>query len=251
MNSFTNGNNTWIWVILLLLVIGAAIYFIRNKVMVEEEVVVDEEPNAALQHIAEYRTYMINQWICLLAFWFDISADDAKTKLTTPGANFNGLYFFHQNLEVYTLFNWGDYKMHVKTNVYTEDKGYLTHEKVFSLADGSLDADRLFKFIEIARIEHYGAYELTKQDVIDITRQLKIIEQPFESRDAALEHLFNHMADLMILAREKKFRNDRRFMKVYMGLTFYLWQEYGKEFLEFLSEEEEEKETDNTNGGTN
>ena len=57
MNSFTKGNNTWIWVILLLLAIGAAIYFIRNKVMVEEEVIVDEEPNEALQHIAEYRTF--------------------------------------------------------------------------------------------------------------------------------------------------------------------------------------------------
>ena len=237
----------WVVFIAFLLIV---FYKMGGNFGVEEEVEVQLNEDG-MQQVAEYRTYIVNQWICLLAFWCGISADDAKTKLTTPGANFNGLYFFHQNLEVYALFNWDGYKMHVKTSVYTEDKGYLTHEKVFSLADGSLDADKLFKFIEVARIEHYGEYELTKQDVIDITRQLKVIEQPFESRDAALEHLFNHMADLMILAREKKFRNDKRFMKVYMGLTFCLWQEYGKEFLEFLSEEEEEKETDNTNGGTN
>ena len=67
-------------------------YFIdRNSA---EEEYSDEAVERINKSVAEYRTYIVNQWICLLAFWCGISADDAKTKLTTPGANFNGLYFF-------------------------------------------------------------------------------------------------------------------------------------------------------------
>ena len=60
-----------------------------------------EPTEEGLNLISEYRTYIVNQWICLLAFWCGIKVEDAKTKLVAPGLNQNGIYFFYQNLEVY------------------------------------------------------------------------------------------------------------------------------------------------------
>ena len=251
MNSFTNGNNTWIWVVLLLLVVCAVIYFIRNKVMVEEEVIVDEEPDAALQHIAEYRTYMINQWICLLAFWFDIKAEEAQTKLTCPGFNQNTVYFFHENLEVYTFFDWNAEVMTVKTSVFREDEGYQTHEKRFTLAGKDLKTKELFEFIQQAKNEHYDYYDLSAGDVIAITKQLKIAAKGFPSDDAAKNHLFDHMADLMILMRDKKLCNNKGLFKTYMALVYWFWNTYGAEFIQNINMTEEEFIGKNANGGTN
>ena len=254
MNSIfllTNGNNTWIWVFAILVLIGALIYFFKDKIVAQEEVVIDEEPNAALQHIAEYRTYMINQWICLLAFWFDIKSEEAQTKLTCPGFNQNTVYFFHENLEVYTFFDWNAEVMTVKTSVFREDEGYQTHEKRFTLAGKDLKTKELFEFIQQAKNEHYDYYDLSAGDVITITKQLKIAAKGFPSNDAAKNHLFDHMADLMILMRDKKLCNNKGLFKTYMALVYWFWNTYGAEFLQYLNMTEEEFIGKNANGGTN
>ena len=203
------------------------------------EVVLNEE---GLKQVAEYRTYLVNQWICLLAFWFGIKTEEAQTKLTTPGINQNGVFFFHQNIEVYALFDWDTQKMEVKTNVFDEEKGYATHVKVFSLSDGSLQSDRLHKFILKAKEEHYGVYELSADDVIEITKQLRISGEAFPTEEAAKTYLFNNMADLIVMMRKKNLRNNKKLMQVYMGLIYYLWKQYGDDFLKFLKVEDEPQE---------
>ena len=199
-----------------------------------------EPTEEGLNLISEYRTYIVNQWICLLAFWCGIKVEDAKTKLVAPGLNQNGIYFFYQNLEVYAFFSWEHNSMEVKTSVYDEVEGYITHDKVFSIGNGSLDTENLHKFIEQAKQEHFGIYDITAEDVVGITKQLKITDQAFESEDAAKNHLFNNMADWMIAMRSKKLRNNRKLMKVYMGIVFWFWQQYGDEYLKFLEMTEEE-----------
>ena len=250
----TNGNSIWIWVFAILALVGALILFFKDKIMMQEEVIVDEESNAVLQHIAEYRTYMINQWVCLLAFWVGIKTEDAQTKMTCPGYNQNTLYFFHQNLEIYTFFDWNAEVMTVKTSVFQEDRGYTTHEKPFTLSGKDLKTKELFEFIQRAKNEHYNLYDLTADDVVAVTRELKMLSKPFESDEAAKNHLFDHAADLMITMRDKKLRNNRRLFKVYMGLIFWLWSVYGEEFLTYLNMTEEEfmgVAKENTNEGTN
>lgn len=240
MINFTNNSNTWIWVVLLVLAVCAAIYFILNKMSVEEEVIIDEESNAALQHIAEYRTYMVNQWICLLGFWFNIEVKPTQTKLTTPGLNQNGVYFFYENLEVYTLFDWELMKMEVKTSIYDEHEGYAVRKKVFKISDGSLESDKLFNFIYEAKGIVQGMYNITPDEVIGVVKQLKTLSKPFESEEAAKNHFFNQMADLMLLMRQKKLRNNHKLLKTYMGLVYYLWSKFGDDFLKFLEISEEE-----------
>ena len=97
-----------------LLLVAAVWYLIRKSDETYEEVE-QEVPSELLQHIAEYRSYMVNQWICLLAFWFNIKPEDAQTKLLCPSPNQNAVYFFHENIEVYAFFNWNDNTMEVKT----------------------------------------------------------------------------------------------------------------------------------------
>ena len=54
-------------------------YWFSNRTeYVEESIGGDQE--AILQSIAEYRTYIINQWLSLLAFWLGIKVDEAQTK---------------------------------------------------------------------------------------------------------------------------------------------------------------------------
>ena len=76
-------------------------------------------------------------------------------------------------------------------------------------------------------------------DVIAITQQIKNLAKGFPSDDAAKNHLFDNMADLMILMRKKKLRNNKNLMQVYSGLVYWLWNSYGKEFLEYLQLDEE------------
>lgn len=203
------------------------------------EEVEQEVPNELLQHIAEYRTYMINQWICLLAFWFNIQADKAQTKLLCPAPNQNAVYFFHENIEIYAFFSWNDNTMEVKTSVFDDEDGYIAHDKVFSISNGSLETDKLFDFILQAKKEHYDYYDLSADDVIAITKQLKFIPKD-NNTDAVKLQYFDTMADLMILMRQKKNRNNRKLLKTYMGLVHFLWQTYGEDFLKYLGMTEEE-----------
>lgn len=232
----------WSVLIVLAFVVIGGIWLMRSidrPIYEEEEVQLNED---GLKQIAEHRTYLINQWICLLAFWFDVKVEDAQTKLTTCGINQNSIYFFYENIEVYAFFDWGSNTMEVKTSVYDEDEGYLVHDKTFSLDNGSLDSGGLFNFIQQAKEEHYGKYEISAEDVIGIVKQIKVMSKDFPSEDAAKNHLFNNMADLMIVMRQKKLRNNSKLMKVYMGLVYYLWAQYGKEFIKFLDVPEEQLE---------
>ena len=225
-----------IWVVIFVIAgIWLMRYIYKSTYIEEQELQINED---GLKQIAEHRTYLVNQWICLLAFWFDIDVKKAQTKLTTPGINQNTVYFFFENLEIYAIFDWDRNAMEVKTSVFDEDEGYLTHNKVFSIANGSLDTAALFAFVQQAKEEHYGKYEITADEVIEIVKQIKTMSKAFPSEDAAENHLFNNMADLMIIMRQKKLRNNPKLMKVYMGLVYYLWAQYGKEFLKFLEVEE-------------
>ena len=213
-------------------------YWFSNRTeYVEESIGGDQE--GILQSIAEYRTYMINQWLSLLAFWLGIKVDEAQTKLTCPGFNQNTVYFFHENLEIYAYFNWSEERLTVKTSVFTDEERYLEHEKMFSLEGKDLPTKELNEFINAAREEHYGCFELNESDVIAITQQIKNLAKGFPSDDAAKNHLFDNMADLMILMRKKKLRNNKNLMQVYSGLVYWLWNSYGKEFLEYLQLDEE------------
>ena len=224
----------------LVLLIGAVVvHLIRKSDETYEEEIEPEVAGELLQHIAEYRSYMVNQWVCLLAFWFNIKPEDAQTKLLCPAPNRNAVYFFHENIEVYAFFSWNDNIMKVKTSVFNEDDGYISHEQVFRIANGSLETDRLFDFISQAKKEHYGYYDLSADDVITITKQLKLIPED-KDKDAVKLQYFDTMAEFMLLMRQKKNRNNRKLFKTYIGLVHFLWQNYSEEFLKYLDMTEEQ-----------
>ena len=228
-----------ILIILLVLLIGAVIVHLIRKSDETYEEVEQEVSSELLQHIAEYRSYMVNQWVCLLAFWFNIKPEDAQTKLLCPSPNQNAVYFFHENIEVYAFFSWNDNTMEVKTSVFDEEDGYISHDQMFRIANGSLETDRLFDFISQAKKEHYGYYDLTADDVITITKQLKLLPKD-ANQDAVKLQYFDTMAEFMLLMRQKKNRNNRKLFKVYMRLVDFLWQNYSEEFLKYLDMTEEQ-----------
>ena len=206
----------------------------------QSEEVVSGDPEAALQQIAEYRTYMVNQWLCLLAFWLNIKPEDAKTKLLTPNYNQNVLYLYYANIEVAASFLWEDYVVMIKTSVYLEDDTYKEAARVFKFNSNVFNNDEMHKFIQESINIHHDEYELTEDDMIGVVKQLKIAAKGFESEDAAREHLFNYMADLIIVMRQKKNRTNKKLTTTFAGLIFWLWNVYGDEFLQFLDVTEEE-----------
>lgn len=206
---------------------------------VEYETIVQELPNEAINYIVEYRNYMISQWICLLVFWFDIKVEDTETKLLSPAPNQNAVYFFYKNIEIYAFFSWPDNSMEVKTSVLTDDNSYVSHHKMFSIANGSLPTNQLFKFISKAKELHTIHYELSADDVIAITQQLKIAPKDI-NEEAVKMRYFDIMADMMIMMRKKKNRKNKQLLGVYIGLVDFLWQQYDKEFLDYLDMSEEE-----------
>ena len=224
---------------LVLLLVAAILHLIRKSEEPYEEEIEPEVAGELLQHIAEYRSYMVNQWVCLLAFWFNIKPEDAQTKLLCPSPNQNAVYFFHENIEVYAFFNWNDNTMEVKTSVFDEDDGYISHDQVFRIANGSLETDRLFEFISQAKKEHYGYYDLSADDVITITKQLKLLPKD-ANQDAVKLQYFDTMAEFMLLMRQKKNRNNRKLFKTYIRLVDFLWQNYSAEFLKYLDMTEEQ-----------
>ena len=239
--------------IILSIFIGVAVLFIVAMVWhllqkYEEtyEEVEQEVSSELLQHIAEYRSYMVNQWVCLLAFWFNIKPEDAQTKLLCPSPNQNAVYFFHENIEVYAFFSWNDNTMEVKTSVFDEDDGYISHDQMFRIANGSLETDKLFDFISQAKKEHYGYYGLSADDVIAITKQLNLLPED-ANKDAVKLQYFDTMAEFMLLMRQKKNRNNRKLFKIYMRLVDFLWQNYGAEFLKYLDMTEDDDELSDIN----
>ena len=224
---------------LVLLLVAAVLHLMRKYEEPYEEEIEPEVAGELLQHIAEYRSYMVNQWVCLLAFWFNIKPEDAQTKLLCPSPNQNAVYFFHENIEVYAFFNWNDNMMEVKTSVFDEEDGYISHDQVFRIANGSLETDKLFDFISRAKKEHYGYYGLSADDVITITKQLKLLPKD-ANQDAVKLQYFDTMAEFMLLMRQKKNRNNRKLFKIYMRLVDFLWQNYGAEFLKYLDMTEEQ-----------
>ena len=223
----------------LVLLIGAVVVRLIRKSDETYEEIEQEVSSELLQHIAEYRSYMVNQWVCLLAFWFNIKPEDAQTKLLCPSPNQNAVYFFHENIEVYAFFSWNDNTMEVKTSVFDEEDGYISHDQMFRITNGSLETDKLFDFISQAKKEHYGYYDLSADDVITITRQLKLLPKD-ANQDAVKLQYFDTMAEFMLLMRQKKNRNNRKLFKIYMRLVDFLWQNYGAEFLKYLDMTEEQ-----------
>ena len=129
--------------------------------------------------------------------------------------------------------------MEVKTSVFDEEDGYISHDQVFRITNGSLETDRLFDFIAQAKKEHYGYYGLSADDVITITKQLKLLPKD-ANQDAVKLQYFDTMAEFMLLMRQKKNRNNRKLFKTYMRLVDFLWQNYSEEFLKYLDMTEEQ-----------
>lgn len=224
---------------LVLLLVAAILHLIRKSEEPYEEEIEPEVAGELLQHIADYRSYMVNQWVCLLAFWFNIKVDEAQTKLLCPSPNQNAVYFFHENIEVYAFFNWNENTMEVKTSVFDEEDGYISHDQVFRITNGSLETDKLFNFIAQAKKEHYGYYNLSADDVITITKQLKLLPED-KDKDAVKLQYFDTMAEFMIMMRQKKNRSNRKLFKTYIKLVDFLWQNYSEEFLKYLDMTEEQ-----------
>lgn len=236
--------NERLWIPLLFAIVFVLVAYIiykrQESIMYEE---VPDDSNAdLLQTIAEYRTYMVNQWLCLLAYWFGIESKDAQTKLVCPAPNQNCLYFFHENLEIQAFFNWNAEIMDVRVDIFDGDNGYTPLRQTFSISQGRLENDKLFLFIDKAKKIAYHQGELSADDVISIAKELKVLAKGFESEDAAKLHLFDSAADLMILMRNKKLRNNKKLLKFYMDFVYWLWNTHKKEFLEYLEMPEKEEE---------
>ena len=226
------------------MMVRSIVQYFKDRNSAEEEYS-DEAVERINKSVAEYRTYIINQWLCLLSFWFGIDPSEAQTKLNCPYFNQNTLSFVNENLEVFAFFDWERDLMTVKTRVYGEDE-YITHQKKFSLKNKNLPSEKLIKFVSRARDEHYDAYELGADDVISLTAQMRSMAKGFDSEDAAKNHLFDHMADLMILMRKRKFRRDKALFKAYLGLVYWMWNQYKDDFMEYLGIDL----TQNANGET-
>ena len=197
-----------------------------------------EQPEEYLEQVSEYRTHMVNQWATLLGFWFGVEVTKDMVKLTMPDYNLNVLYFYIDDIEVATYFDWGKDTIVVKATVYNGEEGYWCRSGIFSMKHKVFEVDKLHKFIEQVKIEHYELHELTADDVIDIARQLKDLNQPFQNDAAAKRYYFNVLADLLMLARRRKFRHDKKFMKIYASFFHHMWNTMGEEFIEFLNEDE-------------
>lgn len=236
--------NERFWIPLLFAIVFILVVYIIYKR--QESIMYEEAPDDSnadlIQTIAEYRTYMVNQWLCLLAYWFGIEAKDTQTKLVCPAPNQNCLYFFYENLEIQAFFNWNAEIMDVKVDIFDEDNGYTPLRQVFSISQGRLENDKLFIFIDKAKKIAYHQGELSADDVISIAKKLKVLAKGFESEDTAKLHLFDSAADLMILMRNKKLRSNKKLLKFYMDFVFWLWNTNKKEFLEYLEMPEKEEE---------
>lgn len=194
-----------------------------------------------VQQLADYRTYMINQFICLITFWLNVSADDIETKLVTPGINQNGIYIFKDNLEVYAIFDWETCQVEVKTSVFKESGGYFKRLKTFSLRNGSFPTDTMYDFITSACQVHHDEYEIAAEDVDQVVKQLKDMGDSIDKENVQYK-FYEYMANLMLLMRKKKYRNDKQLLELYLGLMLYLWTAHKEEFLKYLEIDEEGEE---------
>ena len=201
-----------------------------------------EQPEELLNQISEHRTYIVNQWLGLLGFWLGVEVKSEMVKMTMPDYNLNLLYFYNDNMEVATYFDWGKDQMIVKVTLYSDMEGYWCRTGIFSMRNKVLDNDGLYKFIRIAQSVSHETNELTAEDVVAVAQEIKNLNQPFQDDAAAKRYYFNVMADLIMVARKKKFRRDKRFMKIYASLFHYMWNTTGEEFIEFLNEDEPQKE---------
>lgn len=205
-----------------------------------------EQPEELLNQIAEHRTYMVNQWLGLLGFWLNTEVTQEKVKMTMPDYNLNLLYFYHDDMEIATYFDWGRDIMVVKATVYNEMEGYWCRTGTFSMKNKVFENDKLYDFIQIAKDAHYDQHELSADDVISVAKEIKNLNNPFQDDAAAKRYYFNVMADLVMLARKKKFRRDRKFMKIYASLFHHMWNTTGEEFIEFLNGEDEPQKEEST-----
>ena len=213
-------------------------FFVKPNTEVEEYV--DEDAaSSATQRIAEYRTYLINQFVSLCGFWLDAKFDESNTKFTCPGFNQNTLYCFVDNLEIYAFFDWNKDSLIVKTSVYTE-KGYIIHKQNFSLATKDLPDAALYKLVKQAQKEHDGLYSLSADEAMSIIKQLRLMKLSFEDEEQSKRVLFQMAADLMMTMRnEKNLRNNKELMLTYSTFIHWFWSVYEEEFLQFLNEDEE------------
>lgn len=228
---------------LTLLFMVFCMYVIRTLTTTYETTGNTEE---ALEQIAEYRTYCINQWISLLAFWLKIEVQGDEIKCTAPAFNQTLVTFLKDNLQIDALFDWECQQMVVESTVYTDCGDYATHKELFNIEDYMLKTEELYAFVSRAKDEYTEFHDLTKEDVLTLTKQLKAISTPYADQKEAQEHFFDTMAELMLMMRRKKFRTNRPLVNIYANLVSYLWSEYSEEFMAFLGAEEKPEENQPT-----
>ena len=232
-------NNTTFWAIVLVL----CVLFLVCKwgFGLFEEQAEYELTEEGVKQLSDYRTYMVNQWLCLLAFWFDITVEEAETRMVTPGIDQTGIYFFYENIEVYALFDWQRLLMEVKTSIYEENGGYTKRIKHFKLRDGSFPTDRLYNFVMKSANQHASQNHLTNEDIKMLLPQIKAMGEASNLTEEQLrEQFFTYMAELIILMRKKKLLKNKKLVDIYLGLLFYLWSTNSEEFMQFLTQDEEE-----------
>ena len=193
------------------------------------------------QSISEYRTYVVNHWVQMLLFWFQLREEDVSITSVSPGPNQNLIYFNVGNTEIKAMFLWDNLQMAVETTNFCESSGYTRRERAFIL-NGGLDNARLYDFVKPAIDKHLDLSVVTEDDVLDIAAQLKDMAPAFETEEQADNYLFGKMYELIIVMRQKSNRNNRKLLKTYAGLMYHLWQTKKEKFLKFLQEEDEKNE---------
>lgn len=200
------------------------------------------DTNEALKPIAEYRNHMINEWANLLYKWLNLTTDQISVEMKSPDFNKDIMIFAHNELYIFTTFDWAKDRMIVSSSSLDTMGGYKVHCKTFKLINKHLANDKLYNFITRVRNEYNHATKLTAKDVIEITTAIKDNSPAFENEKAAKDYYFNTMINLMLLMQKKKYRRDHKLMLVYFCLVRCLWSSHKTEFMEFLANSENNKD---------
>lgn len=194
------------------------------------------EDNPFLKAITEHRTYMVNTYIALMNFW--IGEKGAATCYLTD-IDENTVVFLYGNMEVNAVFDWNRQKIHITAKVYSENEGYYTKEKTFRMKNKSLPSDGIYKMMQEVIDYHEFFNSISPEHVEEIVAHCSTLEK---LEDAAARDAFYYtLFDLMLLVKTKKFLKDKRIMKVYAGLMNVVMRTKGEDFLNWMTEKENEE----------
>lgn len=202
---------------------------------------VEYDTDSILQDMAEYRTYVANQYVQLLMFWLGATEDqEAQVKLTTPAPNENIVSFIYDNLQIETHFNWPFDEMTVKAS-YQMDDEHVEFRKTFSMPGKCLDEGKLYKFICQVKADYLQMFEITSADVVELIRQIAAISDDAAPSSINKEYFYDKVAGLILaLRRVKRLRNNSLVMQSFAGIIRYIWVNDKEGFLNYLGISKEE-----------